>query len=196
MPNTQHTIAVTGLIERHGKFLFIERPHSENEYKGMWVFPGGRVHSDEDIVQALRRELVEETGVLHHESISMLSAYKFTRTDGSSTQGMVFLVRTKSEDLVLDPDSAASHAWIAPQEILDYLSDKRTIYGMEVHVRNALLCLRGVAIPPDAYSVSQYQNLRCSMTKSYLLAMTEPHWDSAQSLLPEWVFPNPGSHIL
>ena len=196
MSDTRHTIAVTALIEYGGKFLFIERPHSENEYKGMWVFPGGRVHADEDIVQGLRRELVEETGVSGHDEICMLSSYRFTRTDGSSTQGIVFLVRTNSEEVVLDPDSASGHAWITPEEIIDYLSDQRTIYGMEVHVRNALLSLRGVRIPPDAYSVSQYQKLGCSMTKSYIKSIRDLSWDPLESFQPEWIFPNPGSRLL
>jgi hypothetical protein len=50
---------------------------------------------------------------------------------------------------------------------LDY-GDK-TIYGMEVHVRNAILILKKeTMIDYELLSVSDYQDKNCSMNKKYL----------------------------
>src|ERR1700733_9606201 len=132
MLDTIHTIAVTALVEHEGRFLFIKRPLTEGEFNDQWVFPGGKVHSSEDICQALLRELLEEVGVSDIVSLQLLSAYKFTRKNGSSTQGLVFLARARSAAVVIDDASASACRWIEPEEVVDDVMAGRTIYGMEV----------------------------------------------------------------
>ena len=193
MTNIIHTIAVTAVVEHQGKFLFIERHGSEGEFGNQWVFPGGKVHSDEDIVQGLTREISEEVGLIEFKSIHFLSSYKFTRKDGSSTQGLVFLLRTEYSDLCLDTGSVNNHAWISPADVIDYLNAGRTIYGMEVHVRNALLAMNGISLPVEATSVSAYQTARCVMSKDYLEAIGSPDWNPAQVNSESWLFPNRGA---
>jgi 8-oxo-dGTP diphosphatase len=51
---------VTGIIRREGKLLLIHRFKEGREY---WVFPGGGVEEGESREQALRREMLEETGL-------------------------------------------------------------------------------------------------------------------------------------
>jgi len=53
--------AIFGLDEGELKVLLIERKHEP--FKGRWALPGGFVEMDEDIDEAARRELEEETGV-------------------------------------------------------------------------------------------------------------------------------------
>jgi 8-oxo-dGTP diphosphatase len=54
--------------------LLIER--GNHPYKGRWALPGGFVEPDEDLVDAARRELAEETGVmLRPGSLQQLGAY-------------------------------------------------------------------------------------------------------------------------
>lgn len=49
-------------IEDDIKVLLIERTH--DPYKGFWAFPGGFVDPDETTLQAAKRELLEETGII------------------------------------------------------------------------------------------------------------------------------------
>ena len=58
MIHPQHIVAVSGLI-RHsdGKILLIRGPR-----RG-WEFPGGQVEEGENLIEALRREIQEESGV-------------------------------------------------------------------------------------------------------------------------------------
>jgi 8-oxo-dGTP pyrophosphatase MutT (NUDIX family) len=55
---TIQTLGVTALIERDGKLLLERR--SDN---GQWGLIGGGVEIDESLEQALRREVLEETGL-------------------------------------------------------------------------------------------------------------------------------------
>jgi 8-oxo-dGTP diphosphatase len=51
---------VTGVVIRDGKLLLIHRLRDGHEY---WVFPGGGVEEGEDFDTALKREMLEETGL-------------------------------------------------------------------------------------------------------------------------------------
>ncbi|MEO5672162.1 MAG: NUDIX domain-containing protein [Ramlibacter sp.] len=56
-------VAVGVLLRGDGAFLLTSRP-SGKVYEGYWEFPGGKVETGETVEQALRRELVEEIGVV------------------------------------------------------------------------------------------------------------------------------------
>jgi 8-oxo-dGTP diphosphatase len=55
-------VAVGILIRPNGDFLMTTRPAGK-AYAGHWEFPGGKLEASETVVEALRRELIEEIGV-------------------------------------------------------------------------------------------------------------------------------------
>jgi 8-oxo-dGTP diphosphatase len=55
-------VAVGVLFLPDGRFLLTTRPKGK-VYEGHWEFPGGKLEPGETIVQALRRELIEELGI-------------------------------------------------------------------------------------------------------------------------------------
>jgi 8-oxo-dGTP diphosphatase len=55
-------VAVGILMKPNGDVLLGQRP-SGKPYAGYWEFPGGKVELGESIMDALRREFVEELGV-------------------------------------------------------------------------------------------------------------------------------------
>ena len=55
-------VAVGILIRPDGDFLMTTRPAGK-AYAGYWEFPGGKLEANESVVEALRRELIEEIGV-------------------------------------------------------------------------------------------------------------------------------------
>lgn len=55
-------VAVGILIKQNGDILLAQRPHGKS-YAGYWEFPGGKVEAGESIIDALRREFLEEIGV-------------------------------------------------------------------------------------------------------------------------------------
>jgi 8-oxo-dGTP diphosphatase len=56
-------VAVGVLLRGDGSFLLTSRPPGK-VYAGYWEFPGGKVEAGETIEAALRRELLEEIGVV------------------------------------------------------------------------------------------------------------------------------------
>lgn len=179
MMNNKHTIPVTAVIENNGEFLFIKRSRNAKNMAGKWVFPGGKCEKSEDVIGALYRELKEETGLSFTNDIAFLSAYHFSREeDNSSSQGLVFLVRSINRNIKENP-SCEEYRWIKPEEIVNYNFsyknikdfDKQkdvTIPGMEVHVRNALIILkRNLLLDRRLFSVTEYQDKKCTMDKDY-----------------------------
>ncbi|MDL2337975.1 MAG: NUDIX domain-containing protein [Pseudomonadota bacterium] len=56
-------VAVGVLIDAQGRFLMTSRPAGK-VYAGYWEFPGGKLEVGESVETALRRELIEELGIL------------------------------------------------------------------------------------------------------------------------------------
>jgi 8-oxo-dGTP diphosphatase len=69
-------VAVGVLIRADGAFLLTSRPHGK-VYAGYWEFPGGKVEPGETVEQALRRELLEEIGLV----IGTVHAWRVERID-------------------------------------------------------------------------------------------------------------------
>jgi len=66
-PHKQLTVVI-GLVEKDGKFLVIRRHEPEVEmWHQKWEFPGGKINQDESVLDALCREVKEETGLDIHE---------------------------------------------------------------------------------------------------------------------------------
>jgi 8-oxo-dGTP diphosphatase len=61
-PTKPIDVAVGILMRRNGDVLLGQRPAGK-PYEGYWEFPGGKVESGEEIVDALKREFIEELGV-------------------------------------------------------------------------------------------------------------------------------------
>ena len=186
MSNYLHTIPITAIIENEGQFLFIKRSRNSQNMAGKWVFPGGKLEKGEDAIQALYRELSEETGLEFTENFAFVSAYQFLRAeDQSSSQGLVFLVQSKSRNIKEDPN-IEEYRWINPEEIAmfkfsyapikDFDNETNvTIPGMEVHVRNALIIItRGLFLNRHLASVTEYQKRKCTMSKEHLLSFKNP----------------------
>ena len=56
-------VAVGVLIDPQGRFLLTSRPEGK-VYAGYWEFPGGKLEAGETVEAALRRELIEEIGIV------------------------------------------------------------------------------------------------------------------------------------
>lgn len=55
------TLGVGAVVLRGGSLLMVQRDHDPGA--GLWSIPGGKVEPGEYLVQAVKREVLEETGV-------------------------------------------------------------------------------------------------------------------------------------
>lgn len=68
LPNESFHVGVYGIFINQGKILLIKK--SCGAYKGMFDLPGGGIEFGEKIEETLKREFIEETGII-------LSDYSF-----------------------------------------------------------------------------------------------------------------------
>ena len=71
-PTDRPQLAVSAGIFRDGKILLVRRAREPS--KGVYTFPGGRVEFGESLVEAVAREVREETGLLSKLSALQVSA--------------------------------------------------------------------------------------------------------------------------
>jgi 8-oxo-dGTP diphosphatase len=55
-------VAVAVIKNQHGQ-IFIAKRHKESHQGDLWEFPGGKVEDNETVLEALKRELLQETGI-------------------------------------------------------------------------------------------------------------------------------------
>jgi len=77
-------LGVGALIFEAGKILLVER--GKEPLKGYWSIPGGIVETGEKLEDAIRREVIEETG-LHVEPYSMFEIFERIIPDGPDDEG-------------------------------------------------------------------------------------------------------------
>jgi 8-oxo-dGTP diphosphatase len=104
------------------ELLLIKR--GNEPFKGKWALPGGFVEVDEDLPQAARRELYEETAI-EAGPMQQLGAYgKPGRDPRQRTVSVVFVTRVDTDVRALAGDDAADLQWFSidglPQTAFDH----------------------------------------------------------------------------
>jgi 8-oxo-dGTP diphosphatase len=108
MPVPKHIVAVAGLVEdAQGRVLMIRSPRRD------WEFPGGQVEEGEDLVCALQREILEETGI--EVTVGKLAGvYSNVK---SHIVMFDFLCKPVSGEVRTSPESLAVE-WVEREEVL------------------------------------------------------------------------------
>ena len=112
-------VAVKAVVLKDNRFLIIKRGTNEDVYAEQWDIPGGKVDFGENPTEALKREVMEETGI-KVEIIKPLDVWTFFK-DGGDTQviGITFLCNFLSGDVLLSEEHT-DFRWITPMEIDNY----------------------------------------------------------------------------
>ena len=99
--------AVAALVLREGELLLVRR--AAPPFEGSWCLPGGFVESGEDTIQALLRELFEETGLRgHHPHLIDVATFVDPRPGG---KGVIIIgYRVSSYEGILHPGDDAKEA--------------------------------------------------------------------------------------
>ncbi len=128
-----HIIAITGIIERDGKYLILKRAETEVAYPGYWTVPGGKLvrHEYEGLPRTpntegwydiaawtMKKEIKEEAG-LEVEDVKYLTDMTFIRPDNIPVLVLSYWCRYKGGEVVLGKDMTDS-AWVTPEEGKNY----------------------------------------------------------------------------
>ena len=119
--NRQLIISV-GLIQYEDRFLLTRRFNPEHpQWHQRWEFPGGKIEPQELPLEALHREVLEETN-LTINTPQLLGVYTHFWELEKGTQQTFILVYHCFADhphVQLNPDENDAHVWMDPNNILE-----------------------------------------------------------------------------
>ncbi len=121
-------LIVSFVIEYNDKFLLVSRSPEEENYPSIWAFPGGKVEVGETVVDALKREIKEETGLEISNEIAFLNSYIF-----KNSVGVTFLVRAINNKVKLSRE-LTEYKWISD---VDEMKKHKCIPGIYNHLVRA-----------------------------------------------------------
>jgi len=105
-----HIVAVGALVQnKQGQFLLVK-----TEWRG-WEMPGGQVEEGEDVISALEREVVEESGI--NIEIKRLSAV-YSSVSEPSKVIFDFIAEYKYGDIQKTTIEIVDAKWFSKEEIL------------------------------------------------------------------------------
>lgn len=103
MNKWERYLGVYGVCLSDEKMLLIKK--NRGPYKGRFDLPGGRIEPNESILEALRREFLEETGY-HINVVENLGAYDFLLPSypdkSSSLHHIALLYRVETKEIKID----------------------------------------------------------------------------------------------
>ncbi|MFC7340574.1 NUDIX domain-containing protein [Saccharopolyspora griseoalba] len=101
---------VRAVVTRGARVLLLRRPPG-GARGGVWELPGGKVEAgDADLLQALRREVHEETGLEITEVLTYLGAHDYTTRDGLRARQHTWSVAVAGAEIHLSEHDA--YAWV------------------------------------------------------------------------------------
>lgn len=133
-PRPKPELAVSAAIFRDGKLLLVRRAAAPA--KGLWTLPGGRVEVGETLVEAVKREVMEETG-LSIDVIDLAGYRESILADAVGDRGRHFVIlpfaaRWVSGEVVLNEELSESR-WMP----ISAVSDLQTTEGLLDILRRA-----------------------------------------------------------
>ncbi|MGG3837738.1 NUDIX hydrolase [Paenibacillus thiaminolyticus] len=119
-----HIVAVGGIVENEqGHILLVKTQHEG------WVFPGGQVEAGENLIDALGREIKEESGI-DVEVSRLIGVYSNTGTykwhDGVTdvpTKLMLDYTCTAVGGQLSTSDETSDVRWVAKENVLDLIAE-------------------------------------------------------------------------
>jgi ADP-ribose pyrophosphatase YjhB (NUDIX family) len=113
-------VGVGAVVVKDGRAVIIKR--GNEPYKGQWSIPGGRVEFGESLVDAVRREMREETGLEVHVGPLLGVFERIVPDEGRIRYHYVILdyLCTCIGGVLCAGDDAEDAVWVTGEQLADY----------------------------------------------------------------------------
>ena len=156
---------VVGGIERNNKWLLIKR--KRGDYQQKWALVGGKMNFDEDIKEALLREIQEETG-LSVEWIGIKAILNEKLKDGANNetykQFIIFLCSTVADSDKLQETDEGDLRWFSNKEIV---VEKKNIIPSDYYMISQLLKRKKMDSIIELDLIEKENDLRIGVLSEY-----------------------------
>ena len=104
-------------LEYDGKFVIVHR-HAHKTDGDTWGLPSGKVEENEADIEALRRELYEETGYKAEEDeVELLGSFDFVSPRGDPFVYITYRINLNDpHDVVLEEAAHSEYKWVTVDE--------------------------------------------------------------------------------
>ncbi|MDM5157055.1 NUDIX domain-containing protein [Bacillus sp. DX1.1] len=108
-------LAVSGLVAtKDGRWLFVKKKYGG--LKGKWSLPAGFVNEGETIDEAIKREILEETGVVTNVK-GVIGIRSGVIRDEISDNMIIFLLEPEGEEIIVQEKELSEVAFLFPKDI-------------------------------------------------------------------------------
>lgn len=109
---------VRAYVAHKGRILILKRSDTDTEDSNSWDIPGGRIESGENIFIALKREILEETGIRESDvSIKDMIGFLVEPYSKDITLQIALFSCESATDRVSVSDEHSEFRWVTPEEL-------------------------------------------------------------------------------
>lgn len=108
---------VVALVERDGRVLLGQKLPGKGPYPDTWRLPGGGIEPGETNLEALKRELLEETGLELASAEAVLYQEDAAEKEGELWQWQFFIYRAEARGEVVAGSDLAALRWFPKAEL-------------------------------------------------------------------------------
>ncbi|MEM7736116.1 MAG: NUDIX domain-containing protein [Deinococcota bacterium] len=111
-----YVVAVAAIIVRADKVLAMRRSQHKDASAGLWETLSGRVDAGEEPFETIKREIIEECGLVTNVDPRPVTSYSAMRAD----KPMIVIVYQADyvSGEVVRSDEHDDHAWVTPDEFV------------------------------------------------------------------------------
>jgi len=110
------------IVNESKEILLLKRSKNEKTMPNIWELPSGGIDNSETLLMALKREVVEETGIII-QSAKMVDTEEYILRSGVFRKETTFRINVKDQEIKLSEEHDC-YAWVDRKNLLKYLKRK------------------------------------------------------------------------